>query len=99
MFDYVVCTRDKTACIHRRDIVFYDKNLPLDTYEKNPVCLAMFRSYSEADLIELNRVSKIIKDKKKFDYIDINTILGMYEGHTIFSIFHDNEKFHEQVLR
>ena len=51
------------------------------------------------DLIELSRVSKIIKDKKKFDYIDLNTILGMYEGHTIFSIFHDNEKFHEQVLR
>ena len=57
LFDFIVATRDKTAYFHRRDRVFYQKDKGKDgNTERTPVCLAMFKSYSEVDLIELKRV-------------------------------------------
>ena len=40
----------------------------------------------------------MIQDKRKLENIDFTTIVGTYMGHSIFSIFHDEEKLHEQIL-
>jgi len=58
----------------------------------------MFRSHAEADIVELQRISDILKNKKRLDNIDIQTALSIFDGHSIFSIFSREEKFHEQIL-
>ena len=47
----------------------------------------LFRTFSEIDLFELKRVSQAIVDRTKMPEIDPKSIVSVYEGHTIFSIF------------
>ena len=59
----------------------------------------MFSNFAEQDLQELNRIYHTLKEKKKLDNLDMQTLLSSYKGgHTAFSIFYENVPFFEQVL-
>ena len=54
IFDHIVTTRDKNMNFHRQDRIFYEEDARNKmSYEKTPVCLSMFKSHAEVDLIEL----------------------------------------------
>ena len=57
LFDYIISTRDKNMYFHRQDRIFYDNDTKAKkSNEKTQVCLSMFKSHAEVDLIELKRV-------------------------------------------
>ena len=59
----------------------------------------VFRTYTELDLHELIAINKQLKEKSGKVYeIDPETILAVFEGHTIFSIYFDNIIVYEQIL-
>ena len=60
--------------------------------------MGSFRKYAEADLIELNRLNNVLKANKRLVNIDFQTAVSMFEGHSIFSIFHDEIKLHEEIF-
>ena len=47
----------------------------------------VYRTYSEVDLLELQDIKNAVLKKEDINFIDLETILGTYEGHTVFSIF------------
>ena len=47
----------------------------------------IFRTFSEVELLELKDITYALEEKFDIGYIDLETILSTYEGHTIFSIF------------
>ena len=57
----------------------------------------MFKMYSEADLIELKYIYDTLRKRKKLDKIDYQTAVSVFEGHTIFSLFGNDEKLHVQL--
>jgi len=58
----------------------------------------LFRTFSEVDLKQLEKIYEEIDSRQKLSKIDTETILCMYEGHTIFSIFFDKIEVYEQIL-
>ena len=100
LFNTIVCNRNKSACFYSVDRVFFDR-LPdkeMKKLKKTPVCSSMFRSYSEVDIVELRAIQKILKNRGKLDKIDFQAMTCQFESHTIFSIFHDEERLHEKIL-
>ena len=63
-----------------------------------PVCRGVFKKYAELDLQELKRIASKFKGSAKLDNIDLQTTLCTFKDHTVFSIFSENTKFHQQVL-
>ena len=49
----------------------------------------VFRTYSELDLYELQEINAQLKESTKLPDIDLEAILSIYEGRTIFSIYFD----------
>ena len=49
----------------------------------------IFRTYSELDLYELEEINNQLKESIKLRDIDLESILSVYEGNTIFSIYFD----------
>ena len=47
----------------------------------------IYRTYSEVDFLDLQDIKFALEKKEDMIYIDLETILSTYEGHTIFSIF------------
>ena len=47
---------------------------------------------------ELKRISSKFKGSARLDNIDLQTALCTFKDHTVFSIFSENTKFHQQVL-
>ena len=81
-----------------QDRVNYDIQLKFDNLPQTPICLSIFKKYAEVDLIELKRISDKIEKHGRLDNIDFQTILSTFKGHSAFSIFAVEEKFHEQML-
>ena len=59
----------------------------------------MFRGHAEVDMIELRALKKILDRRGKINNIDQQTMTCQFENHTIFSIFHDEERLHEAILQ
>ena len=58
----------------------------------------MFRTYSELDLHGLEEINKQLDESSgKMPEIDLETILSVYEGRTIFSIYFDKIQVYEQI--
>ena len=57
----------------------------------------VFRTYSELDLYELEQINNQIKESIKIPDIDLESILSVYEGNTIFSIYFDKIQVYEQL--
>ena len=55
-----------------------------------------YRTYSFLDLLNLVHIQNLLKRDEKF-YIGDKTMLSVYEGHTIFSIFQFNPQVYEQI--
>ena len=68
------------------------------TIEKN-ISGMLFRTFSEVDLFELKRISTALLERQKLPELDLRTILSVYEGHTIFSIFQTNVRVYEMILQ
>ena len=49
------------------------------------------------DIRELERIQNKIDNNTKLDNIDYQSMLAYYHGHTLFSIFASEIKFHEQA--
>ena len=50
----------------------------------------VFRTYSELDLYELEQINALLKESAgNLEDIDRESILSVYEGRTIFSIYFD----------
>ena len=60
--------------------------------KKSPVCHGMFRSFAEIDIVELQRIQNILLNNRRMNNIDLQTVLCLFEGHTMFSIFSESEK-------
>ena len=58
----------------------------------------IYRTYSELDLLELLDIKLALEKKEDIGHIDIETILGTYEGHTILSIFQHFYEVYETIL-
>ena len=65
---------------------------------KKSICGTLYRTYSELDLLELQETQDTIEKEKKMRYIDHETIVAIYQGHTIFSIFQNRVRVVEQIL-
>ena len=62
-----------------------------DEYQaRSKVSGMIYRTYSELDMFELKEIDNQIKEKTGvLPYIDPESILSIYEGRTIFSIYFD----------
>ena len=58
----------------------------------------IYRTQSELDLLELLDIKLALEKKDDIGYIDISTILGTYEGHTILSIYQYYYDVYEKLL-
>ena len=56
----------------------------------------IFRTYSYMDLLNLVHIRSALQKEEDF-YINDQTIVSVYEGHTIFSIFFYNPHVFEQI--
>ena len=56
-----------------------------------------YRTYSFLDLLNLNRIRQLLNNEEKF-YIRTQTILSVYEGHTIFSIYLNYIEVYEKIF-
>lgn len=57
----------------------------------------LYRTFSEIDLCELLKIQNAIDRRAKIGFIDHESILANYEGHSIFSIFFDRIEVLEQI--
>ena len=58
----------------------------------------IYRTYCELDLLELKRIDESIDERTGvLQEIDPETILSIYEGRTIFSIYFDTILVYEQL--
>ena len=57
----------------------------------------VYRTYSEVDLLEIQDIKNTLEKKEDMIYIDMETILSTYEGHTIFSIFQHYFEVYEKI--
>ena len=70
-----------------------DKNL-VKEYEGN-----FFRTYSFMDLLNLIHVRNLLRRGQELTTIPDQTILSVYDGHTIFSIFQMNAEVFEKIYQ
>ena len=49
----------------------------------------IFRTNTYTDLCELRQICKDLRENKKLEDIDPETVVAQFEGHTLFSIFFD----------
>ena len=59
----------------------------------------IYRTYSELDLLELLDVKIALDKKEDIGHMDMETILGTYEGHTILTIYAQYYDVYESLLR
>ena len=59
----------------------------------------IYRTYSEIDLLDLLDIKIALERKEDINYIDLDTILSTYEGHTIFSIFQHYYEVYEKIAK
>ena len=57
----------------------------------------IFRTCSEVDLLDLAQIKVAIDNKEVLNYIDLDTMLSTYEGHTIFSIHWNDLEVYMQI--
>ena len=62
---------------------------------KKEISGMLYRTFSEIDLFELQRISLALKNRKRIPKIDLRTIVSVFEGHTIFSIFQNEVSVYE----
>ena len=60
--------------------------------------MGMFGGYCEVDINEIVRLSELFARKKSPDEIDVDAVLANFDGHTVFSLFNDEEKLTDQLL-
>ena len=97
LMNTIVSNREKSAYFHKQERMIFDKNIDYDSLIKTPVCHNMFRGFAEVDLVELQRIQNILENNRKLDNIDMQTVVSLFDGHTIFSIFNKDERLHQQI--
>ena len=85
--------------VKRRVQVFTNENVNLifvksqirkdDDSRKMEISGWLYHTYSELDLYEMHDIHVKIRERKPIGYIDPQSILCNYEGHSIFSLFYD----------
>ena len=95
-------------CIERQQIVtnefvnlMYQKRQIryLDGSKRDFITGMLFRSYSEVDIFELKTISQALHNRLKIPEVDLESILGYFEGHSIFSIFQDEIEVYEHLQK
>ena len=66
---------------------------------KKDISGMLFRAFSEIDVFELKRICFALQNRKKIPKIDLRSVVSVYEGHTIFSIFQNEVAVYEQILK
>ena len=51
------------------------------------------------ELLDLLTINTAVLNKEPLSFIDLDTILSTYEGHTIFSIYTDYFEVYEKILK
>ena len=74
-------------------------NLRMDELQQKTYSGMIYRTYSELDLLELLDVKIALEKKEDIGHMDMETILGTYEGHTILSIYAQYYDVYESLLR
>ena len=59
----------------------------------------LFRTYSELDLFEMERINDCIRKKEQIQSIDQEFMLSVFEGHTVFSIYFDQIRVYDAVVQ
>ena len=57
----------------------------------------LYRTHCYIDLLDLQYIDTALKNGEEY-YIELDTILSTYEGHTIFSIFLEKPEVYQQIL-
>lgn len=99
LIDSITYNNSQNVCFKMQSRVTFDnvKKEVFDELPKTPICLGIFRKYAEIDIQELERIQNKISTGR-LDNIDMQSLLSIYKGHSAFSIFAKEVKFHEQVL-
>ena len=64
---------------------------------RTPICMGMFGGYCEVDVNEIVRLQELFDRKKTPDLIDLDAVVANFDGHTIFSLFDNEERLTEQI--
>ena len=73
-----------------RNLMLHEQKFLSDCGEKGKMFRGiLWRTYTELDLFEMERINECIRKKEQIEDIDKEFMLGIYEGHTIFSIYFD----------
>lgn len=97
LFNSIIANRDRSNFFYRQERVLIYESDKSKMKMKTP-CVSMFRNHSEIDIVELVRISDVLSKKKRLDDVDMQAVTSMFDCHTVFSIFSNEEKFHEQIL-
>ena len=65
---------------------------------KNEFTGTVYKTYSFLSLLQLEKLNEAIAKQEEL-FIDQDTILSVYEGHTIFSLFLSKDTVFHQVLK
>ena len=98
LLDSIAHNYSQSMCFKMQQRVTFDQDVNLDELAKTPICLGSFKKYAEIDLQELERIQNKLSNQGRLDNIDMQSMLSVYKGHTAFSIFAKEVKFHEQML-
>ena len=100
LVDRIIQNRGKELCFAMQDRENFDRKLDLkkSNLPETAICLGIFKKYAEIDIQELSRIQNKISKHGRLDNIDLQSVLSTYRGHTIFSIFAKETKFHEQMM-
>lgn len=94
----IVTNRNQDICFIRQERRILRRSIKYEDIAHTFICLGVFKKYAEIDLQELARIQSKIANQQKLDNIDMQTALCTFDSHTVFSIFADSVKFHEQML-
>ena len=95
----MISNRIGDVCFMRQDRQIFNRKIKMDMLPRTPVCYGIFKKCAEIDLQELHRIQSKLTGQSKLDKIDMQTALSTFGEHTVFSIFAQSVKFHEQMLQ
>lgn len=98
MTDVMIANRPRDYFIHKIKRKFHNLRGPSDQDVRTPVIGGVFTLHAETDIFELQRIGAIIRQQRKLENIDLQTMTCVFSGHSLFSIFSDDIKLHEQVV-
>jgi hypothetical protein len=101
IFSQVSSNRSGEICIINQERKVFLPRFNWSNIERSPVCISVFKKFAEVDLMELLRIEGKTegraKGQTKLDNIDLQTVMCIFDHHTVFSLFAHSLKFHQQV--